>query len=515
MKLLKAEEMRDIDRRASEEYFISSLVLMENAGLRVFELVKELVVNLAGSRIVILAGQGNNGGDGLVLARHLHNAGARADCFLLGESAALTPDAAANYAILERMGIKIAPLQNEADGMVLVMALTRADIVVDAIYGTGFRGQLNEYETWIVETLNKCRIPTIAVDIPSGVEADTGRVHGQAVQADYTVTLALPKAGLVLAPGCNHVGQLVIGDISIPRVLLEDRKYKTNLIDSTLVKKYSKPRRADSHKGTYGHVLVVGGSTGMSGAVIMTAGAALRSGAGLVTAAVPESLVPVIESSIMEVMSRPLPQTSEATISLDALPAIQNMLGTVSVCAIGPGMARYMEANAILRYVLENSGVPVLIDADGLNALEDDVAILQNRQVPVVLTPHPGEMARLTGLPVEEIQHDRWGIARKYAVQWGVTLVLKGHNTVIANPAGELFININGNPGMATAGSGDVLAGIITGFIAQGMKPQDAAVAGVYTHGLCGDLVASLKGQQALVAGDLIEYLPQALQNLE
>jgi len=515
MKLLKAAEMRDIDRRASEEYLISSLVLMENAGLRVFELVKEILDNLAGSRIVILAGKGNNGGDGLVLARHLNNAGARTDCFLLGESAALTPDAAANYTILDRMGIKVSPLQHEADTMALALALTGADLIVDAIYGTGFRGELNEYESWIVETINKCRVPTIALDIPSGVEADTGRVHGQAVEADYTITLALPKAGLVLSPGCDFVGKLIIGDISIPRSLLEDKKYKTNLIDSILVKKYSKPRRADSHKGTYGHVLVVGGSTGMSGAVIMTASAALRTGAGLVTAAVPESLVPVIESSILEVMSRPLPETRETTISLDALTALQNILGTVSVCAIGPGMSRYMEANAILRFVLENSGVPILIDADGLNALEDDVAILQNRQVPVVLTPHPGEMARLTGLSVEEIQHDRWEVARKYAVQWGVTLVLKGHNTVIASPTGEVFLNINGNPGMATAGSGDVLAGIIAGFIAQGLKPQDAAITGVYTHGLCGDLVASLKGQQALVAGDLIEYLPEALRNLE
>lgn len=515
MKLLKAEEMRDIDRRASQDFLVPSLVLMENAGLRVLELIKELVPSLARSRIVILAGRGNNGGDGMVLARHLINAGARADCFLLGAPPDLTPDAAANYGILDRMGVRVCALTCEADELALARSLAGADVIVDAIYGIGFKGKLNDFESRIVGTINECRVPIISVDIPSGVEADTGRVIGTAVKADYTVTLAAPKPGLFTAPGSEQVGELVVADIAIPRILLEDKRYRTNLIDSDLVKKYIRPRRGDSHKGTYGHVLVAGGSPGMTGAVIMTACAALRSGAGLVTAAVPESLVPIVETATMEVMSRPLPETTEASISLEALPVLKNLLGTVSVCAIGPGMSRYREANALLRFVLENSGVPMLIDADGLNALEGDAAILENRQVPVVLTPHPGEMARLTGLTIEEIQHDRLEIARRYAAQWGITLVLKGHNTVVATPAGEIFLNISGNPGMATAGSGDVLAGIIAGFIAQGLKAQEAAIAGVYVHGACGDKVAEAYGQRGLVAGDLIQYLPGVLCELE
>jgi len=273
-----------------------------------------------------------------------------------------------------------------------------------------------------------------------------------------------------------------------------------------------KPRSANSHKGTYGHVLLVGGSPGMVGAVMMSSQAALRTGAGLVTAAVPESLTAVVDSSLMEVMTAPLGQTGQSAIALEALPAIENLLGTVSVCAVGPGMSRYPEAGAIVRHILERSGVPLVIDADGLNALENDVTVLKDRQVPIVLTPHPGEMARLTGKTIEEIQSHRLEIAQTFAEEWGVTLVLKGNKTIIANPSGEVYINISGNPGMATAGSGDVLTGIITGLIAQGLKPQDAAFAGVYLHGLAGDLAAQIKGEPGLIAGDLISCIPEVLK---
>ena len=250
----------------------------------------------------------------------------------------------------------------------------------------------------------------------------------------------------------------------------------------------------------------------MAGAIMMASQAALRTGAGLVTAAVPESLTAVVDSSLLEVMTAPLAQTGQSTIAPEALPAIENLLGTVSVCAIGPGMSRYPEAGTIIRYVLERSGIPLVIDADGLNALEKDAAILKDRQVPIVHTPHPGEMARLTGKSIEEIQSGRLEIAQTFAGEWGVTLVLKGNKTIIANPSGEVYINISGNPGMATAGSGDVLTGIITGLIAQGLKPQDAAFAGVYLHGLAGDLAAQIKGEWGLIAGDLISCLPEVLK---
>jgi ADP-dependent NAD(P)H-hydrate dehydratase / NAD(P)H-hydrate epimerase len=515
MKLITSEQMKDIDRRASQDYLLPSLILMENAGLRVVETIRDLIGDLPRAKIVILAGRGNNGGDGMVVARHLLNAGVRVETFLLGESTQLTGDALINYRILEKMAAPLSSLNNAADLENLLLSLLKADLIVDAIYGIGFRGSLNDFETRVVGLVNLCRIPVVAVDIPSGVEADTGKVHGIAVRASHTVTLALPKLGLLLEPGRDYAGQVTIADISIPRQLLEDEQLKLNLIDTAMIQRHVKPRRAESHKGTYGHALVIGGAAGMTGAVMMTAYAALRSGAGLVTAALPESLVPVFEAAVQEVMSLPLAETSASTISLEALPVLGNLLGTVSVCAIGPGMSRYQEANAILRFVLENTGVPILIDADGLNALEGDVAILKDRQVPIVITPHPGEMARLTGLTVDEIQHNRLETARRFASAWGVTVVLKGHNTIVASPAGELFINVTGNPGMATAGSGDVLSGIITGLMAQGLRATTAAVVGVYIHGCCGDRAAALTGQRGLVAGDLMEYLPGILCELE
>jgi hydroxyethylthiazole kinase-like uncharacterized protein yjeF len=512
MKLLKADEMKEIDRRASSEFGIPSLILMENAGLRTLEVIEEILGETKNRMIIILAGKGNNGGDGLVIARHLINSGAVVETYLTGQEEELTHDSRINYEILLKMGGRILPLSNEKDLDRLMLSLMNADLIVDALYGIGFKGSLNQFDSRLVKMVNWCRAPVVAVDIPSGVEADTGRVNGDAIKASHTVTFALPKIGLVLEPGKEYAGTLSVADISIPAVLLEDNSIKTNLINEAMLSALLKPRTANSHKGTYGHALLVGGSAGMAGAIMMASQAALRTGAGLVTAAVPESLTAVIDSSLLEVMTAPLAQTGQSTIAPEALPAIENLLGTVSVCAIGPGMSRYPEAGTIMRYVLERSGIPLVIDADGLNALEKDAAILKDRQVPIVLTPHPGEMARLTGKTIEEIQSGRLEIAQAFAQEWGVTLVLKGNKTTIANPSGEVYINISGNPGMATAGSGDVLTGIITGLIAQGLKPQDAAFAGVYLHGLAGDLAAQIKGEWGLIAGDLISCLPEVLK---
>ena len=512
MKLLKADEMKAIDRRASSEFGIPSIILMENAGLRTLEVIEEILGETKNRMIVILAGKGNNGGDGLVIARHLINSGAVVETYLTGEVEELTQDSRINYEILLKMGARIFPLSSEKDLDLLMLSLMNADLIVDALYGIGFKGSLNQFDSRLVKMVNWCRAPVVAVDIPSGVEADTGRVNGEAIKASHTVTFALPKIGLVLEPGKEYVGTLSVADISIPAVLLEDKTIKTNLISEAMLGALIKPRSANSHKGTYGHALLVGGSPGMVGAVMMSSQAALRTGAGLVTAAVPESLTAVVDSSLMEVMTAPLGQTGQSAIALEALPAIENLLGTVSVCAVGPGMSRYPEAGAIVRHILERSGVPLVIDADGLNALENDVTVLKDRQVPIVLTPHPGEMARLTGKTIEEIQSHRLEIAQTFAEEWGVTLVLKGNKTIIANPSGEVYINISGNPGMATAGSGDVLTGIITGLIAQGLKPQDAAFAGVYLHGLAGDLAAQIKGEPGLIAGDLISCIPEVLK---
>ncbi len=515
MKLLKAAEMKEIDRRASSEYMIPSIVLMENAGIRTMDTIEAILDGVAGRKFLVLAGRGNNGGDGLVVARHLLNAGAEVNTFLFSAVDELSPDALINYRILEKMQGNIAPLQSSADLDHLMLLLMDVDLVIDAMYGIGFKGSLNPFESQVVKLLNWSRAQVLAVDIPSGVEADTGRVHGEAIRADYTVTFAAPKLGMIMDKGRDYVGQLSVADISIPGELLRDEKLKTHLIMEDMVKPYFQERRRESHKGSYGHALVIGGSPGMSGAAIMTSWAALRTGSGLVTAAVPESILSLVDAAVPEVMSRGLPETADGTISVDAWPLIESQLGTASVCAIGPGMSRYSEANAIIRLLLEKAGIPLLIDADGLNALQGDVGIIKDRQVPIVITPHPGEMSRLISLPVEEIQHNRLEITRHYASEWGITVVLKGNNTVIASPAGNAFVNINGNPGMATAGSGDVLSGIITGLISQGLKPSQAAMAGVYLHGRAGDQAALLSGQRALTATDIICSLPDVLLALE
>lgn len=508
MKLIKAKEMQEIDRRVTEEYGIASIVLMENAGIKTAEMAGKMLNNVAGKKIVILAGRGNNGGDGLVAARHLHNQGAKPVVFMMGKEDQLSTDSMINYNILHKMNGRLCPLMNEQDREHLLLELLDADLLVDAIYGIGFRGSLSPFETEIIKLVNKSRLPVLAVDIPSGVEADSGKVAGEAVNAAATITFALPKPGLVLEPGKDYAGKLNIADISIPPALLQEKKFKTSLITDTLAYELIKPRHPDSHKGTFGHALLIGGSTGLSGAIILASLAAIRSGAGLVTAALPESLVSLFDSSLLEVMSFPLGQTGQGAIALEALPAIENILGTSSVCAIGPGMSRYNEGRAIVHFVLERAGIPIVIDADGLNALGSDPSVLKGRQIPIVLTPHPGEMARLTGRTIEEIQADRINYAAHYAQEWGTTIVLKGNKTIVAAPTGEIYINISGNPGMATAGSGDVLCGIITGLISQGLKPAKAAALGVYIHGLSGDYAAGVKGETGLIASDLIESLP-------
>ncbi|MGE5372116.1 MAG: NAD(P)H-hydrate dehydratase [Solirubrobacterales bacterium] len=515
MRIASAEDIRSIDRRAETEYGIAGLILMENAGLRVVEAAERMLEKSGRRRVVVVAGKGNNGGDGLVAARHLMNAGSFVDIFVLGVPEQMTPDTRTNYEILDRMGANLLPLMNEDDLNPLMLAVMNCDLIIDAMYGTSFKGSLNEYDSKITRVVNWAASPVLSVDLPSGVEPDTGRVTGEAIQASWTVALALPKFGLLLDPGQQYAGNVTVADISIPAALLNAKAIKNNLITEEMVRAHFGPRSRNTHKGTYGHVLAIGGSVGMTGAVTLTAWAALAAGAGLVTAAVPESVQPLVEGALAEVMTVPLAQTGGQAIATDALPVIRDLLSRVSVCAIGPGMSRYPEAHAVIRNVLEYSKIPVVIDADGLNALSEDVSILKNRQIPIVLTPHPGEMARLLGSTIEKIQSDRVETARRAAIEWGVTVLLKGSRTIVAEPNGETYLNLTGNPGMATAGSGDVLTGIIAGLIAQGMKANVAAGIGAYLHGRAGDAAKELKGEHALTASDLIRALSEVLKPLE
>lgn len=515
MKIPTVMQMQSIDRNASREYEIPGIVLMENAGLKIVEVIKEVLPSLSGKRVIILAGKGNNGGDGFVVARHLHNNGAKAVTFFLGAPEQLPEEALCNYRILNKIKAQVWQLNNEKNIEKLQLALLKADLVVDALYGSGFKGLVAGFEAEVIKTVNESKVPVISVDIPSGVEADTGLVIGQAIKAKYTVTFALPKLGLLLEPGSTYAGQLTISDISIPADLLVDADMKTNLLTDKLVQTFIKPRPREVFKGSFGYLLAIGGSIGMSGAIIMTAQAALKSGAGIVTAAVPESILNIVAGATPEVMTIPLPQTMAAQISTAAVPQLINYMHKATVCTIGPGMGRYPEARDIVSLILKESDLPVVIDADGLIALKDDISMLTNRSAPVVLTPHPGEFAQLTTLTVEEVQENRIEVAREFAQKWDVILVLKGNKTIVALPDGEVFVNLTGNPGMATAGSGDVLAGIIGGFIAQGLEAANAALVGVYIHGLTGDRAVLDQGQRGMVAGDLIKYLPGVIREFE
>jgi hydroxyethylthiazole kinase-like uncharacterized protein yjeF len=516
MKLASAAQVRELDQLATSQYGIPSLLLMENAGRQVAETAREMLSGtVSGKNVLILVGRGNNGGDGLVAARHLVNAGAEVKLFFLSAPEDYRGDARVNFEICKQMQLKQYFLREEKDLTALKIALRNTDLVLDAIYGTGFKGRVTGLPEKVIDVVNSSGLPLLAVDLPSGLEADTGAVSGECIQASVTVTFALPKIGLFLEPGVGYVGRLRVVDISIPGTLIETYPISRFVSTGLMCRQFLPPRRRDAHKGDFGHVLVVGGSEGLAGAVVLAARAALRSGCGLVTVAVPWSVYPIVAGQLTEAMVYPLAETDRKTISRDALEQIGELMARASVLALGPGMGRHPDGPELIRHLLQNSKVPVIIDADGLNALARDLSALDSRKTPVILTPHPGEMARLLGSSTAQVQADRLGLAEKAAADWGVTLVLKGANTIVACPDGRTYINPTGNPGMATAGSGDVLCGIIAGLAAQGIEPGAAAAVGVYLHGAAGDRALGDRGAQALIAGDLLDYLPAVLKGPE
>jgi len=516
MKLVTYKEMQVIDKLVSADYKIPSLLLMENAGIRVAEVVlRYLEQPIPGRKVLIFAGKGNNGGDGLVVARHLSNAGVDVKVFLLARPEEIKGDAGVNLAILRQMGVSLKSILNNRDLNVVKLALLTADLIVDAIYGTGFKGALPALVAQVIRLVNGRGKPVIAVDLPSGLEADTGKVTGAAIQAICTVTLALPKLGLVFEPGAGLAGDLEVADISIPQTLIDKQKLTRDLLDRQWCVKRLVNRNPEGHKGDYGHLLVLGGSEGMTGAIALASEAALRTGAGLVTAGVPRSLNSILENKLTEVMSLPLPETERKTLAPEGLGVLEPWFEKISAVAVGPGMSRYPEAREYLQKLLKMVSRPLIIDADGLNALAEDISSLTEAAGPVILTPHPGEMSRLLGVPIAEIQQNRLEVTVKAAAEWGAIVVLKGNRTIIAAPDGRVCVNPTGNPGLATAGTGDVLTGIIGGLAAQGLEPMYAAALGVYLHGLVGDQVQQQKGMRGLIAGDLIRHLPAVLQELE
>ncbi|PKM80179.1 MAG: bifunctional ADP-dependent NAD(P)H-hydrate dehydratase/NAD(P)H-hydrate epimerase [Firmicutes bacterium HGW-Firmicutes-14] len=513
MYLLRAEEMQNLDRTAIKDLGIPGVVLMENAGLQVMKGILEVLGEVRGKTVTIFAGKGNNGGDGFVVARHLLNAGAEVKVMLFADLVDIAGDAKVNLNILQSMGYKVYPIINPNSLNIVKLAMVYSDLIVDAIFGTGFKGAVSGHVGNVIEIINSSGKPVVSVDIPSGLEANTGAVHGPCIKANRTITFAYAKLGLLIGHGPEYAGELTVADISIPPDLIRSMGINRFLITSSLVREIMPVRKPDGHKGTYGRILVVGGSDGMSGAAAMAATAALKAGAGLVTLAVPASLHDLMEVKLTEIMTKPLPETEETGISRDALPYVRGILERMDVLAVGPGMSTGESTFEFVRQLVAGLEKPAVIDADGLNALAGNVDVLKSSGVSPVLTPHPGEMARLMGIKTEEVQNNRVETASEAAKNWNAVVVLKGHRTVVADPGGAIYINPTGNPGMASGGTGDVLTGIIAGLLGQRLSPLEAAVAGVYFHGLSGDLAAAQKGMISLVAGDLLDYLPQATRD--
>jgi hydroxyethylthiazole kinase-like uncharacterized protein yjeF len=510
MKIVTTTEIRNIEKAAIEEYGIPSIVLMENAGVEVVRQMESIIGNLYNKKVAIFAGTGSNGGDGYVVARHLHNQGAKVKVFLVGTKAAVAGDAVLNLKIITNMGIDVLEVANEQDWDKVKIAMTFTDVLVDALLGTGFTGQLRNPINHVVESINKSNKQIIAIDVPSGVDADNGQVRGRAVKATYTISFSLPKQGLLLYPGASYVGDLRVADIGIPRALLTDSNIQQNLITSSDIGQLCIKRQSDAHKGSCGKILVIAGSRGLSGAAALTADAALRSGAGSVTLGIAAGLHDIMEAKLTEVMTCPLAEAVSGCVGKGAYNEIANLSLGSDVVAIGPGLGRHEDTLSVIRQVIKDLEKPLVIDADALYALIDNTAILTEAKSMPVLTPHPGEMARLVGLSPEEVNQEKVYIARQAAIEWGSIVILKGARTVVAFPDGEVYINVSGNAGMATAGAGDVLTGVIAGLIGQGLSSHEAALAGVYIHGLAGDIMAR-GGMIGMIASDLIAALPAAI----
>lgn len=510
MKVVTAQEMRQIDQQTIEHIGIPGAVLMEHAGSAVARALRQHFPEC--KNIGIIVGKGNNGGDGLVVARQLAHAGQPIQIFLVSPPESFAGDALVNLQIAQKLGLPITPVLSEVNIGELKSQIVSADLIVDSIFGTGLRGGVRGFTGDVIECINGSGKPVIAIDLPSGLSADTGIAGGACIQANYTVTMGLPKRGNLIHPGDTLTGQLEVADIGFPLSVIDGQNIQINWTQPSDAVRLLPSRPSHSHKGTYGRVFVAAASTGMTGAAALTSAGALRAGAGLVTLGTPKSLNPILEVKLTEVMTLPLPETTEGSLALEAKShIIETVERTQSVLAIGPGLSQHPETVALVHNLVCESDTPTVIDADGINALSKSKDILSSLSPQTVLTPHPGEMARLIGGTVETLERDRIGIAQQFAQAHNVTLVLKGAPTVIAGGNGEVWINSTGNPGMATGGMGDVLTGLIAGLIAQKISPFDAAVLGVYLHGLAGDIVAESIGLHGLMAGDVLNSVPKAI----
>lgn len=512
MKLVTAKEMKALDVQAQTDYAMPGILLMDNAAQAVAEAVHEALTALEGERVVIFCGGGNNGGDGLGAARWLQSYGVSVRAFVVGAALdAVQGDAAMELAMFTKTDGRVEALSTEDDWVLAELAASKADVLVDALLGTGFHGELEGDVLRACELLNKSEKYILAVDVPTGVNADNGAVSENAVRADHTVTMALVKTGLLLYPGREYCGDIELADISMPVKLVEEYQSDKYRLTDEIVRELLPLRKANAHKGDAGRVVICAGSPGYTGAAALASDAAVKAGAGLVSLYTPLSSRDVLAIKLTEVMVHGLLERMPGILGGGAASDVASSAEAADVLAIGPGLGTSESTQEAVRTILQKITTPVVIDADALTALAGHTEILAAMQAQKVLTPHPGEMARLTGLEIAEIEADRINIAKKYAEQWQAIVVLKGAPTVIGCPNGTVYVNSTGNSSLATGGSGDVLTGIIAGLAAQEISLQEAAICGVYLHGLAAELTGIDIG---LAAGELAALLPQAREQV-
>jgi NAD(P)H-hydrate epimerase len=506
-----AAEMRALDARAIETLGIPGPRLMENAGRGAAAVIAREWAPVRGRRILVLCGKGNNGGDGFVVARHLKAKGARPRVLLVGLRAEVTGDAAG---ALGRWRGKVEEIRDEAGPATVARALAEADLVVDALLGTGLTGAARGLTAQVIEQINRSTarggVPVVALDLPSGLGSDGGALLGHTVRATLTTTFAGLKRSLLLHPAAEHAGRVVVVPIGVPQVEV-DRGVSTSLLEASDIRPLFPPRPAEAHKGSYGHLLVIAGSVGKTGAAALAGRSALRSGVGLCTVATPVSQQPIVAGFSMETMTEPIVETAAQSLAVKAREHLVELGMQRDAVALGPGISLDTETQALARALVAEVPRPMVVDADALSALAGHLDLLGQAPAARILTPHPGEMARLLGIGIAQVQADRIETVRSFCVEHRVYLVLKGARSVLGSPDGRIFVNPTGNPGMATGGSGDVLTGMIGAFLARGFDPLAALQAGCYLHGLAGDLAAADHGEEGLVAGDIIEAIAAAL----
>ena len=524
MYLVTAEQMQQIDKETIESFGIPGRTLMESAGRGAYTMLVQTIPDISSKKIGIVAGRGNNGGDAYVVARYLMEKNIHTDIFILGAKNKITGDAKANLDLVEKL-IKNKPTASKTNASITEITdpnslkknrskLLHHDIFVDGIFGTGLNSDVRGFFKDIIELLNKNKKPIFSIDIPSGLSADTGKPCGVSINAAATATFAHPKPGHILHPGDKFTGELEVVDIGIPEYITEKYNPALNLLEEKDIKILFPQRDSESHKGNFGHVFILAGSPGKTGAAALAANAAMRCGTGLVTLGISNSLNASVEPQVTESMTCPLPDDNTGILTESAFEKIIETAKDKDAIAIGPGIGTQKATKNLIEKLIMNLDIPMIMDADCLNLISENPEILKQAKSDIILTPHPGEMARLASITTKDIQNNRLDSAINFSAEFGITLVLKGANTIISLANKKAHICPTGNPGMASGGMGDVLTGMIAGFKAQGFSSENASIAGAYIHGLCGDILAEQSGEFGFLASDMVKIIPKAISQI-